>query len=107
MFGLLSKLTCRVVCGVCGAAAAARRGRTKDALPTFRLLVSRHTEGITIEVALMIAGCARRHRLDPFDLWVLYESPACESIDDAVVKALEMRAFFDIGPDPLDRTTMN
>lgn len=107
MFGAVSNLTCRVVYGACGAVTAWRRGRSKDALTAFRLLASRHTEGITIEVALMLAGCARRHRLDPFDLWMLYESPACESIDDAVVKALEMRAFFEVGPDPLDRTTVN
>lgn len=108
MLRALSNLTCRVLYGVAGAVVAARRDEVtlKDALATFRLLASAHTEGISIEIAIKIATRAHAHKLDPFDLWVLYEAPDCYTVDDALLKALEMRAFFEVGGDPLDRTTL-
>lgn len=99
-------MTCRVLYGAYGALTALRSDGAdtlpetlKDAFATFRLLASRHTTGLRAFDAIAIAERARVHKLDPFDVWMLYDQGAC-SLDDAVLKALEMRAFYQI--DPLD-----
>lgn len=105
MFRTLSNLTCRVLYGAYGVALA-RRGGPKEALATFRLLMARETQGLTAKLAVAIVTLCAPHRLDPFDVWVLYDQDIVSGLDDAIVKALEMRAFFEVGGDPLDRTTL-
>lgn len=95
-------MTCRALYGGYGALKALRSdgGETlKDAFAVFRLLASRHTTGLRAADAIAIAERARVHRLDPFDVWMIYDLESC-GVDDAVAKVLEMRAFYRI--DPLD-----
>ena len=100
MLKSLSSVTRRVVYGVFGAAFAVRH-EPKDVFTTFALLVSPHTAGLSIEIAIEISKRARLDRVDPFDLWMLYELPECDSLEQAVAMALQMRAFFEISDDPL------
>lgn len=104
MLKTLSRLTCRVSYGAYGAVELMRRegSKLKDALATFRLLASPHTEGLTVAEAIAIVEQAAVHKLDPFDVWMLYDQDtgAGVSVDRAVLKALEMRMFFQ--DDPLD-----
>lgn len=88
--------TCRVVHGLFGAVAAVRQDDSapKDALTVFRLLCSVHTEGLTIAQAVDIAFKARVHRLDPFDLWMVFDGYHCDNLDHAVTQALDMQAFY-------------
>lgn len=103
MLKALSSLTCRVLYGGYGAMLA-RRGGPKDALAVFRLLMAAETQGLTAELAVAIVTLCAPHRLDPFDVWVLYDQDVGGGLDDAIVKALEMRAFFQ-QDDPLDSLT--
>ena len=101
--GLLVGATCRAVYALTGAVAMVRRKRLrplgaravlKDALETWRLLYSPHTDGLTAEQAVKLVSAARTAGLDPFDLWCIFESYNCEDLEQAVIKALEMQAFW-------------
>ena len=96
MFRSLSGVTCRVVRGLWGAFVVARQedGKLKDALEAFRLLASVHTEGLTVAEAIAIVERARVHKLDPFDLWMIFDSEAYADLDEAVMKALRARALY-------------
>jgi hypothetical protein len=89
--------------GARGAAAMARgrlkqlegQGLLKDVLVTFQLLYSPHTEGLTAANAIAIVNKARAHKLDPFDLWMIFDGYVCDDLDQAVVKAIEMKTLYD------------
>jgi hypothetical protein len=69
-------------------------GTLKDALEAYRLLASAHTDGLTVAQAVAIVERARVHKLDPFDLWMIFDSEAYDDLDEAVMKALRMRALY-------------
>lgn len=106
MLRTLSAVTRRVVYGAFGAVVAVRQEHApwKDALAAFRLLSSPHTEGLTIAQTVDIIFRARVHKLDPFDLWLIFDGYVCDDLDHAVTKALEVRAFYAA---PLSRKAVN
>jgi hypothetical protein len=108
MLKTLSSVTCRVVYGLYGAAMAVRQEHApfKDALAAFRLLASPHTEGLTIDQTLDILFKARMHKLDPFDLWMVFDGYVCDDIDAAVIKTLEIRALYE-RPRSFSRKSIN
>lgn len=97
MLRTLSGVTGRVVHGLCGALVVAvrqEREQWKDALAAFWLLSSSHTADLTIGQAAKIISKARVHKLEPFDLWMVFDGYACDDLEHAVTRALEMRAFY-------------
>jgi hypothetical protein len=86
--------------GLWGAGMAVRHdgGTLKDALATYRLLVSEHTEGLTVAEAFAIASKAHVYKIDPFDLWMVLDGYHCDDLDHAVLKTLEMKALYDAPP---------
>jgi hypothetical protein len=69
-------------------------GSPKDVLVTFQLLDSPHTEGLTARNAIAIVKKARVHKLDPFDLWMIFDGYVCDDLDEAVIKAIEIKAMY-------------
>lgn len=74
-------------------------GSVKDALSVCQLLRARETEGLQVWQAIEIVHMARKSAIDCFDLWMTYEAYACDDLDHAVTKVLEMRALYDNRPE--------
>lgn len=96
MIPAIANATCRFLRGLYGAVTMMREdGSIKDALSTFRLIDSPHTEGLTVANAIAIAQKASEHKIDPFDLWMVFDGYVCDDLDHAVIKVLEMKALYE------------
>lgn len=100
---------CRVMRGVHGAVVMARWARrhntnwpetAKASLASLQLLRAPHVEELTARDAIAVVRKARAHGVEPFDLWMVFNTYDCDDLDHAVTKVLEMKELYAIEREP-------